>query len=122
VSGAPRGWRLARWRLLLLPPWRRAPLRLFASFGLFLSVVVAALVLGIAAAARPLYSASSGSASLHEDLTKGCSYDVGLRIKQDAALTSTPIDDPSAFPSVELGTASAAIESAVRASTAWLLR
>lgn len=107
------GW-AQRLRLLASPPWRRAPVRSFSLVELFISMFVTAAVFALAASARPLYAASSGAASLHEDLVKGCAADAGLRVKQFVDLqTDSPASDPNAG-SVNFADANIALERAVR--------
>ncbi|HEX4490344.1 MAG TPA: FtsX-like permease family protein [Acidimicrobiia bacterium] len=78
-----------RWlRLLTLSPWRRAPGRLLRAPSLFASIAVAALVLGIAAGSRPLFSSSAGTAALRSDVDQGCASDVGLRVQRQASTVS----------------------------------
>lgn len=87
---------MRRWvRLLWLPPWRRAPLRAWRTPSLFLGVAVAAFVLGVAGASRPMFAASTSRASLARDVETGCRFDVGLRLERSVALgapgSGTPI-------------------------------
>ncbi|HMG45283.1 MAG TPA: FtsX-like permease family protein [Acidimicrobiales bacterium] len=93
---------LARWlRMLWLPPWRRAPLRAWRSPSLFLGVAVAAFVLGVAGASRPMFAASTARASLSRDVETGCRFDVGLRVQRSVSVA----DASGAFgPQVDEGT------------------
>ncbi|HEY8546344.1 MAG TPA: hypothetical protein VIL36_14890, partial [Acidimicrobiales bacterium] len=74
-------------RLLWLPPWRRAPLRAWRTPSLFLGVAVAAFVLGVAGASRPMFVASTARASLTRDVEVGCRFDVGFRAERSVAVT-----------------------------------
>ncbi|HEX7131281.1 MAG TPA: hypothetical protein VF228_01825, partial [Iamia sp.] len=78
AGGAARRWL----RVVSSPPWRRAPLLVRRSPALAVGVAVAASVLGLAGASRPLFSASAGRASLHQDLEEGCPFEVGLRVER----------------------------------------
>jgi putative ABC transport system permease protein len=73
-------------RLLWLPPWRRAPLRLLGSAVLFPSIALAAFVLGVAGGSRPLFVSSASDAALRDGLTRGCPYDVGLRVQRQVQI------------------------------------
>ncbi len=78
---------MRRWlRVVTSPPWRRAPLLVGRSPALALGVAVAAFVLGLAGASRPVFSASAGRASLLQDLEEGCAFEVGLRAERGVAL------------------------------------
>ena len=77
-------------RRLALPPWRRAPFRLFRSPAFFGGVFVAALVVGLAAGSRPLFVSSAASAALHEDLVHGCPYQVGLTVQRAVSYRNGP--------------------------------
>lgn len=74
-------------RVLVSAPWRRAPLQVLRSPSLAIGVTVAAFVLGLAGASRPLFSASAGKASLAQDLTDGCAYEVGFRAQRGWGVT-----------------------------------
>ena len=78
--------RIGRLRLLRTPPWRRAPIRLWQARSLFFAVLVTAAVLGVAAVSLPLFLSSAGSAAVHDDLTRGCPADVGLKVSRLAAV------------------------------------
>ncbi|HEX6236486.1 MAG TPA: hypothetical protein VFZ68_04790 [Acidimicrobiales bacterium] len=82
--------RLRPLRVLGLPPWRRAPARSLSIPSLFLGVVVAAFVLGVAGGSRPMLQSSAATASLHQDLEEGCRYDVGLRVSRQVAVDPRP--------------------------------
>jgi len=85
-----------RWvRVLTTPPWRRAPLLVGRSPALAIGVAVAAFVLGLAGASRPLFSASAGRASLHQDLEEGCAFEIGLRVERPVPVGAAD-DDPLA--------------------------
>jgi putative ABC transport system permease protein len=78
---------MRRWlRVLASPPWRRAPLRAWRTPSLFLGVAVAAFVLGVAGASRPMFAASTSRASLSRDVETGCRFDVGLRLQRSVAV------------------------------------
>jgi len=82
-----QGTALLRWvRMLWLPPWRRALLRGWRTPSLFLGVLVAALVLGLAGASRPIFAASAARASLSRDIETGCRFDVGFRAERSVSL------------------------------------
>ncbi|HEX7135142.1 MAG TPA: FtsX-like permease family protein [Iamia sp.] len=98
-----------RWlRVVTSPPWRRAPLLVGRSPALAVGVAVAAFVLGLAGASRPLFSASAGRASLHQDLEEGCPFEVGLRVER--AVPLTPGGDPLAAGGTALDDAVGPIE------------
>jgi putative ABC transport system permease protein len=98
-----------RWlRVVTSPPWRRAPLLVGRSPALAVGVAVAAFVLGLAGASRPLFSASAGRASLHQDLEEGCPFEVGLRVERPVPLASG--GDPLAPGGTALDEAVAPIE------------
>ena len=90
-----------RWlRIVATPPWRRAPLLVGRSPALAVGVAVAAFVLGLAGASRPLFSASAGRASLHQDLEEGCAFEIGLRVERPVPIGAD--DDPLAAGSAAL--------------------
>jgi putative ABC transport system permease protein len=66
--------------LLRSAPWRRAPFALLHQPALLFSVATVAFVLGLAAAAGPLFLASTASAVVQEDLSEGCPTTAGLRV------------------------------------------
>lgn len=66
-----------RARLLLSAPWLRAPLLLVRRPAVALAVAGASLILGVGAAATPLYISSSGNAALHRQLADACPWRVG---------------------------------------------
>lgn len=103
-------------RLLSLPPWRRAPIRLWRAAALFTSVLVAAMVLGFAAGSRTLFVSSSASAALRQDLSPGCAFDVGLRVTRTARVEGVPPADPGRFPRpmIHLGRSRRALAAATR--------
>jgi putative ABC transport system permease protein len=94
--------------MLWLPPWRRAPLRAWRTPSLFLGVLVAALVLGVAGASRPIFAASAARASLSRDIETGCRFDVGLRVRRSISVA----DDSGDF-GPRLGEATRALDEAV---------
>lgn len=92
-----------RFRVLWLPPWRRAPLRGWRSPSLFLGVAAAAFVLGLAGGSRAMFASSTARASLSHDVEQGCRFDVGLRVERTAGLAGggafgpfAPLDDGTA--------------------------
>ena len=85
-------------RLLSLPPWSRAPIRLWRTPALFVSVAIAAMVIGVAAGSRPLFVSSSSSAALKQDLTAGCAFDVGLRVMRTARVGGVPLPPEGRYP------------------------
>ena len=58
--------------MLLLPPWRRAPLLPFGQPAVLLAVVAAAAILACAAASAPLFLSSASSAALQRLLGQQC--------------------------------------------------
>ncbi len=88
MARPPRLFRWVRWvrwvRCVRWAPWRRAPFLALRSPALLAGVGVAGIVLGLAAGSRPVFISSATSGALHQDLVKGCAYDVGLRVVRDA--------------------------------------
>jgi putative ABC transport system permease protein len=58
--------------VLLLPPWRRAPLLPFGQPAVLLAVIAAAAILACAAASAPLFLSSASSAALQRLLGQQC--------------------------------------------------
>lgn len=85
-------------RLLLLPPWSRAPIRLLRTPAVLVSVAIAAMVLGVAAGSRALFVSSAASAALKQDLNPGCAFDVGLRVTRTASVEGVPPPAPGRYP------------------------
>jgi len=70
-AGAPARPRTAG-GVLLLPPWRRAPLLPFGQPAVLLAVIAAAAILACAAASAPLFLSSASSAALQRLLGQQC--------------------------------------------------
>ena len=70
-AGAPVRPRTAG-GVLLLPPWRRAPLLPFGQPAVLLAVIAAAAILACAAASAPLFLSSASSAALQRLLGQQC--------------------------------------------------
>lgn len=83
MSARDHDRRVRQWlRTLGLPPWRRALLRGWRSPSLFLGIVVAAFVLGLAGGSRSMFASSTARASLSRDVEAGCRFDVGFRVER----------------------------------------
>lgn len=67
--------------MLSLAPWRRAPLLLWRRRSVAVVLAVAAGVLAAAAASGPLFVSSATSATLGDQLAKGCQQGLGLTSK-----------------------------------------
>ena len=90
MSGRDQDRRVRQWlRMLGLPPWRRALLRGWRSPSLFLGIVVAAFVLGLAGGSRSMFASSTARASLSRDVEAGCRFDVGFRVERPVWLDAT---------------------------------
>jgi len=70
-SGPPAPPRTAG-GVLLLPPWRRAPLLPFGQPAVLFAVIAAAAILACAAASAPLFLSSASSAALQRLLGQQC--------------------------------------------------
>jgi putative ABC transport system permease protein len=101
-------------RRLALPPWRRAPFRLFRSPAFFGGVFVAALVVGLAAGSRPLFVSSAASAALHEDLVDGCPYQVGLVVQRAVSFDTSPGSHNGNLPSSQISAVSRELDRSVQ--------
>jgi putative ABC transport system permease protein len=82
---------------LRLAPWRRAPLLLFRRPAVAIAIAVSAAVLGIAAAATPLFLSSAGNATLHLELAQGCQYAAGGTVGATQQL-APGVPDPNTGP------------------------
>ncbi len=98
-------------RYLGLSPWRRAPLRALSIASLSAGVAIAAFVLGLAAASRPMFVSSAASGSLAGDIEDGCRFSTGLTLERNAAFGPPSEDAPTV---VGYDVADAAIADAVR--------
>jgi putative ABC transport system permease protein len=67
--------------MLLLAPWRRAPLLLLRRPGVALALAAAAFVATLPAAAAPLFLSSSHSAALHDQIEQECPWVAGLHTR-----------------------------------------
>ncbi|MBI4261343.1 MAG: hypothetical protein HY658_12345 [Actinobacteria bacterium] len=81
APSAERGRRVSPAEAVSLDPtWLRAPLLLSRLPGMLLAVVLAATVLGVAAAVGPLYVASAGSGALRFELERASPWEAGLTV------------------------------------------
>lgn len=81
-----------RFGYLRLAPWRRAPLLLLRRPAVAVAIAVSAAVLGIAAAATPLFLSSAGNATLHLELSQGCQYAAGGTVGVTQRLVPVALD------------------------------
>jgi putative ABC transport system permease protein len=55
-------------------------------------VFTAALVLGLAAGSRPIFSSSASSAALADDQRSGCPFRIGLRVERQVGVVPDPLE------------------------------
>ena len=83
--------------VLLLPPWRRAPLLPFRQPAVILAVLGAAAILACASASAVLFLSSASSESLHRIVAAGCPDATGVTVATEDVGTF-PLDPPPPVP------------------------
>src|SRR5687767_15007869 len=83
--------------MLLLAPWRRAPLLLTRRPGVALALAAAAFVATLPAAAAPLFLSSSHSAALHDQIERECPWVAGLHTSGVILVGPTDPDRTGAY-------------------------
>ncbi len=71
-------------------PWSRAPFLLWRRPAVALAIAVAGLLVALPAAAASLFLASSGNATLHNQLERSCKWTVGAQVGAALPFTAPP--------------------------------
>src|SRR5262245_10367449 len=81
----------------MTPLLRRAPFTLWRQPTLFLAIAAGAVLVGLAAASSPLFTAAAGSAALRSKLEEMSLYAAGLEVRRSDYLTQRPLPDDRGF-------------------------
>jgi putative ABC transport system permease protein len=81
----------------MTPLLRHAPFTLWRQPTVFGAIAVGAMLVGLAAASSPLFTAAAGSAALRTKLEEITSYAAGAEIRRGDYLTKRPLPDDSGF-------------------------